>query len=70
MRSTLNVWASSLISAYRAFIRPQVDFSNVAFNQAFNHFSHQRLKSIQYYVPLTRTKGIRGISKESLFESL
>ena len=37
----------SLITIYKAFIRPYLDCGDVIFNQAFNNYFHQRLESIQ-----------------------
>ena len=38
----------SLITIYKAFIRPHVEYEDVVFDQAFNDSFHQRLESIQY----------------------
>ena len=33
------------ITIYKAFIRPHLDYGDVIFDQSFNNFFHQRLKS-------------------------
>ena len=60
----------SLITIYKAFIRPHLDYGDVIFDQAFNNSFHQRLESIQYNAALAVTGVIRGTSKEKLYEEL
>ena len=36
----------SLITIYKAFIRPHLDYGDVVFDQAFNNSFYQRLESI------------------------
>ena len=38
----------SLISIYKAFKGPQLDYGDITFDQTFNYSFHQRLESIQY----------------------
>ena len=56
----------SLITIYKAFIRPHLDYGDVIFDQAFNNSFHQRLESIQYNAALAITGAIRGTSKKTL----
>ena len=42
----------SLISIYKAFMRPYLDYRDVIFDQAFNGSFYQRLESIQYNATL------------------
>ena len=60
----------SLITIYKAFIRPHLDYGDVIFDQAFNNSFHQRLESIQYNAALAITGAIRGNSKEKLYQEL
>ena len=60
----------SLITIYKAFIRPHLDYGDVIFDQAFNNSFHQRLESIQYNAALAITGAIRGTSKEKLYQEL
>ena len=36
-----------LITIYKAFVRPHLDYGDVLFDQAFNASSHEKLESIQ-----------------------
>ena len=60
----------SLITIYKAFIRPHLDYGDVIFDQAFNNSFHQTLESIQYNTALAVTGAIRGTSKEKLDQEL
>ena len=60
----------SLITIYKAFIRPQLDYGDAIFDQAFNNSFHQRLESIQYNAALAITGALRGTSKENLYQEL
>ena len=60
----------SLITIYKVFIRPHLDFGDVIFDQAFNNSFHQRLEFIQYNAALAITGAIRETSKENLYHSI
>ena len=57
----------SSIIIYKTFMRPHLDYEDVAFDQAFHNSFHQRLESIQYNAALAITRPIRGASKRNLF---
>ena len=61
---------SSLITIYKAFIRPHLDYGDVIFDQAINKSFHERLKSIQYNAAVAITGAIRETSKEKLYQKL
>ena len=58
----------SLITIYKALIRPDLDYGDAIFDQAFNNSFHQRLESIQYNAALVLTGAIRGTSKEKIYQ--
>ena len=60
----------SLITIYKAFIRPLLDYEDGIFDQAFNISFYQRLESIQYNAAFEITGAIRGTSKEKLYQEL
>ena len=37
-----------LITIYKAFVRPHLDYSHVIYNKAYNETFHQKFESIQY----------------------
>ena len=37
-----------LITMYKAFVRPHLDYGNMIYDEAYNETFHQKLESIQY----------------------
>ena len=58
---------AALITIYKAFIRPHLDYGDILYDQAYNMSFHQKLESIQYNACLAITGAIRGTSKEKLY---
>ena len=56
-----------LITLYKAFVRPHLDYGDICFYQAFKASSHEKLESIQHNACLAVTGTIRGTSKEKLY---
>ena len=49
-----------LITIYKSFIRPHLDYIDILYDQTFNNSFHERLESIQYNAALAITGTIRG----------
>ena len=49
----------SLITIYKTFIRPHLDYGDVIYNHTFNESFHQHLESIQYNAAIAITGTIR-----------
>ena len=58
--------SSALITIYKAFVRPCLDYGDILYNQAYNMSFHHKLESIQYNACLAITGAIRGTSKEKI----
>ena len=61
---------STLITIYKAFVRPHLDYGDILYDQAYNMSFHHKLESIQYNACLAITGAIRGTSKEKLYQEL
>ena len=61
---------SSLLTIYKTFIRSQLDYVDIIYDQACNSAFHDKLESIQYNACLAITGAIRGISTEKLYQEL
>ena len=59
---------TSLLTIYKSFIRPQLDYGDIIYGHAYNPSFQQKVKSIQYNTALAITRAIRGTSREKLFE--
>ena len=47
-----------LITIYKAFIRPHLDYGDIPYDQAYNMYFHEKMESIQYNVCLAITGAI------------
>ena len=56
-----------LLTIYKSFIRPHLDYDDVIYDQAS---FHQKIESVQYNSALAITGALRGTSKEKLYHEL
>ena len=61
---------SSLLTIYKTFIRSQLDYADVIYDQAYNSAFYDKLESIQYNAWLAITGAIRGTSTEKIYQEL
>ena len=61
---------TSLITIYKLFARPHLDYGDIIYDQTFNESFHQRIESIQYNAAIAITGAIRGTSSEKLYQEL
>ena len=61
---------SPLLTIYKSFIRPHLDYGDIIYDQAYNASFHQKLDSIQCNAALAITGAIRVTSKEKLYDKL
>ena len=59
-----------LITIYKSFLRPHLDYGDVIYDQAYNISFHQKQGSIQYNLTLAIIGAIRGTSREKLYHEL
>ena len=60
----------TLITIYKSFIRPYLDYGDILYDKAFNEFFHQKKESIQYNACLAITGTIRASSREKNYQEL
>ena len=61
---------SSLLPIYKTFIRSQLDYADIIYDQTYNSTLHDKLESIQYNACLVITGAIRGTSTEKIYQEL
>ena len=61
---------TSLITIFKSFIRPYLDYGDVIYDRAYNTSLHQTIESIQYNAALAITGAARGTSREKLYQEL
>ena len=55
---------SALLTIYKSFIRPHLDYGDIIYDKAFNESFHAKLESLQYNATLAITGAITGSSTE------
>ena len=50
---------TSLITIFKSFIRPHLDYRDIIYDQAYNTSFHQNIESIQYNAALAITGAVR-----------
>ena len=61
---------TSLITIYKSFARPHLDYGDIIYDQTFNESFHQRIESIQYNAAIAITGATTGTSSEKLYQEL
>ena len=60
----------TLVTIYKAFVRPHLDYGDILYDQTFNNSFHDRLEPIPYNACLAITEAIRGTSREKLYQKI
>ena len=60
----------ALLTTYKSFIRPHLDYGDIIYDQAYSTSLHQKLELLQYNACLAITGAIRGTSSKKLHEEL
>ena len=61
---------SSLLTVYKSFARPHLDYGNIIYDQPNNSRLSDKIESVQYNVSPAITGAIRETSKEKLYQEL
>ena len=60
----------SLITIYKAIIRPHLDYGDILYDQPNNATFCQKIESVQYKAALAITSAIQGTSQEKFYDEL
>ena len=58
-----NLPRAPLVTIYKSFVRPHLDYGDILYDQIFINSFHERLESIQYNAALEITGTIKGNSR-------
>ena len=61
---------TALLTIYKSFLRPHLDYGDVIYDRAFNESFQNKLESVQYNATLAITGAIRDSSRENLYQEL
>ena len=60
----------SLITTYKAFLRPLIDYGDIIYDQPQYEFFCEKLEYIEYKAALAITGAIQGSSREKIYQEL
>ena len=60
----------SLVTIYKAFLRPLIDYGDIIYDQPQNESFCDKLESVQYKAALAITGAIQGASREKIYQEL
>ena len=60
----------SLITIYKALLRPLFYYGDIIYDQPYNESVYEKLESVQYKVALAITGAIQGTSREKIYQEL
>ena len=60
----------SLVTIYKAFLRPLIDYGDIIYDQPQNESFCEKLESVQYKASLAIAGAIQGSSREKLYQEL
>ena len=61
---------TSLLTIYKSFIRPHLDYGDVVYDQPSNDAFSNKLETIQYNAALAITGAIKGTSRKKLYQEI
>ena len=61
---------SALLTIYRSFVRPDLDYGDLIYDQPENELFSSKIESVQCNASLAITGAIRGTSQEKLYQEL
>ena len=61
---------NSLLTIYKSFIRPLLDYADVIYDQSSNALFSKKIESVQYNATLAIMGAIKGSSRETLYQGL
>ena len=59
----------SLVTVFKAFIRPHLEYGDIIYDQTYNKSFYQKMESIQYNAALATTDAIRGTLEKNFIKS-
>ena len=61
---------SALLTIYKGFVRPHLDYGDITYDQAYNASFHQKLELLQCNACVAIKRAIRGTSRKQLYQDL
>ena len=69
-RLLLTLSRKSLLTIYKSFVRPILDYADIIYDKPFNEFFKRKFEMVQYRAALVITGAIKGTSRDRLYQEL
>ena len=69
-RPSLILSRKSLLTMYKSFVRPNLDYADIIYDITFNESFKRKIEMVQYKATLVITGGIKGTSSDRLYQEL
>ena len=69
-RLSVNLPRNALLTIYKSFIRPHLDYGDILYDKSSNGNFQSKMEKVQYRACLAITGGIQGTSRERLYDEL
>ena len=69
-RLSINLPRNALLTIYKSFIRPHLDYRDILYDKPSNDNFQSKMEKVQYRACLAITGGIQGTSRERLYDEL
>ena len=69
-RLSVNLPRNALLTIYKSFIRPHLDYGDILYDKPSNDNFQSKMEKVQYRACLAITGGIQGTSRERLYDEL
>ena len=66
-RLSINLPRNSLLTIYKSFIRPHLNYGDILYDNPNNENFQSKLEKVQYRAYLAITGAIKGTSREKLY---
>lgn len=60
----------SLVTIYKAFLRPQIDYGDIIYDEPQNESFFEKIESVHYKAALATTGVIQGTSLQNIYQQL
>ena len=69
-RLSLSLSRKSLLTIYKSFVRPILDYADIIYDKPFNESFKRKFEMVQYRAALVITGAIKGTSRNRLYQEL
>ena len=69
-RLSVNLPRNALLTIYKSFIRPHLDYGDILYDKPNNEIFPNKMEKVQYRTCLAITGGIQGTSRERFCDEL